>query len=77
MAKKIAKKEETGIVLSEDRPDFMGNSQRGSEDVTIDDLTIPRVDIIQDLSPQHKKNKPEYIEGAEVGMLFNTVTGKL
>jgi hypothetical protein len=29
------------------------------------------------LSPQRKKNDPEYIEGAEEGLLFNTVTGEL
>jgi hypothetical protein len=33
--------------------------------------------MIQDLSPQRKANKPEYIEGAEEGMLFNTVTNEL
>ena len=52
-------------------------SQRGSEDVGIDDLTIPRISIIQDLSPQHKESKSEYIEGAKVGMAFNTATLKL
>ena len=47
---------------------------RGSENVTSQDVMLPRIDIIQDMSPQHKKTKPEYIEGAEVGMLFNTLT---
>jgi hypothetical protein len=55
----------------------MGSSNRGSEEVTINDLTIPRLSIIQDLSPQRKKNASEYIEGAEEGMLFNTVTNQL
>jgi hypothetical protein len=55
----------------------MGDSERGSEQVTINDLTIPRLSMIQDLSPQRKANKPEYIEGAEEGMLFNTVTNEL
>lgn len=50
---------------------------RGSENVQQQDIMIPRLDIIQDLSPQHKENKPEYIEGAKVGMLFNTLTGDL
>lgn len=59
------------------RPDYMGNEERGSEQVTINDLTIPRLSMIQDLSPQRKSNKPEYIEGAEEGMLFNTVTNEL
>ena len=60
------------------QPDYMNNeSTRGQEGVGVEDLTIPRLDVIQDLSPQHKANKPEYIEGAEVGMLFNSVTKNL
>ena len=60
-----------------ERPDFMGDKARGNEDVSAADLTIPRIDIIQDLSPQHKPNKAEYIEGAAVGMIFNTATNAL
>ncbi len=63
-----------GTALAE-RPEYMGDEKgRGSEEVGINDVTIPRLSIIQDLSPQHKKNKAEYIDGAEVGMLFDTVT---
>ena len=59
-------------------PDYMSqDSTRGQEGVGVEDLTIPRLDVIQDLSPQHKVNKPEYIEDAEVGMLFNSVTKQL
>jgi|TARA_R110002153_G_scaffold131915_2_gene280919 hypothetical protein len=60
------------------RPAFMDSgSSRGSEGVGIDDITIPRVDVLQALSPQRKKTNAEYIEGAEEGMLFNTVTKQL
>lgn len=65
---------QTGLA---ERPDYMGNQERGSEEVTISDLTIPRLSMIQDLSPQRKANKAEYIEGAEEGMMFNTVTNQL
>lgn len=75
--KEVAVKEETAMMMTDTRPDFMADGNRGNESVGFDDMTIPRVDVIQDLSPQHKKNKPEYIEGAEPGMLFNTVTGEL
>lgn len=62
----------------DEAPDYVNQeSVRGSEAVGVDDITIPRVDVLQDLSPQVKKSKPEYIEGAEPGLLFNTVTGKL
>lgn len=50
---------------------------RGSEDVSIEDVALPRLAIVQDLSPQHKKSKPEYIDGAEPGMIFNTVSAEL
>lgn len=53
------------------------DSNRGSDNVTMADLTIPRLEIIQDLSPQRKKSEPEYISGAEEGMIFNTVTREL
>ncbi len=61
-----------------ERPDYMGSdAARGSEEVTIQDITIPRLSMVQDLSPQRKKNNAEYIEGCEEGMLFNTVTLQL
>lgn len=60
-----------------DRPDWVGDTARGSEQVSTNDLTLPRLSIIQDLSPQRKRDKAEYIEGAAEGMLFNTATGEL
>ena len=77
MAKSVAKKEETGMTFSETKPDYIEDSARGQENVGMEDVTIPRLDVLQDLSPQRKKNDPAYIEGAEEGMLFNTVTGEL
>lgn len=59
------------------RPEWMGNTNRGNEGVSSEDMTIPRISIIQDLSPQHKKSKPEYIEGASTKMAFNTATQQL
>lgn len=77
MANKKVVKKAASAVVSTDRPDYLGEGTRGSEDVGFDDVTIPRLGLVQDLSPQHKKNKPEYIEGAEPGLLFNTVTNEL
>lgn len=60
------------------RPDWMKeDTGRGNEEVNSNDITLPRLSVIQDLSPQHKANKEEYIEGAKVGQLFNTVTKEL
>lgn len=74
--KEIAKQDTTDLAI-DTRPDWMKDSNRGSENVTNNDITLPRLQIIQDLSPQHKKNKPEYIDGAEAGMVFNTVSNEL
>jgi hypothetical protein len=77
MAKAMTKKENGAMTFSDERPDYMADSGRGQEGVGIEDMTIPRIDVIQDLSPQRKRNEPEYIEGAEEGMLFNSVTSEL
>lgn len=72
----VTKKQSTEVAASE-RPAWMQDENLGNENVSNNDLIIPRLQIIQDLSPQHKKTKPEYIEGAEVGMVFNTVSHEL
>lgn len=50
---------------------------RGSEQVTTQDMMVPRLDIIQSLSPQRERGNEAYIEGATEGLLFNSVTGDL
>lgn len=49
----------------------------GFEDMTSDAQAIPFVRILQALSPQVKKKKTEYVEGAEPGMVFNTINNKI
>lgn len=51
------------------------DSQEGFENVTARDVVIPRLTILQDMSPQLKKNKAEFIKGAEAGQFCNTATG--
>lgn len=69
--------ESTELVLNE-RPDWVDeDSNRGSEDVTANDIILPRIDVLQALSPQIKRKDPLYIEGAEQGMIFNTISGEL
>lgn len=61
-----------------ERPAWMGSGTiRGNEGVKAEDMQIPRLSIIQDLSPQWKKGRDEYIDGAEVKMIFNTATQRL
>jgi hypothetical protein len=74
-ATQVAKKEQAGTVAV---PDYIKQGMnRGSENVGMEDLVIPRLEVIQALSPAIKKSDPAYIEGAEQGMLFNSVTRKL
>ena len=73
--KEVAKTDESSkLPFVTDRPDYVGKGERGQENVGMNDVTIPRLDILQDLSPQAKKRDPAYIEGAEPGLLFNTVS---
>lgn len=49
----------------------------GFENVTSKDLLIPRITILQALSPQLKKKAPEYIEGAAPGMFCDVGTQQI
>lgn len=63
---------------TEQVPDYIKQGQnRGSEGVMMEDLTIPRLELVQALSPCRKKNDPAYIEGAEEGMLYNNVSREI
>lgn len=50
---------------------------RGNENVSVDEMTVPRLELIQNMSPCRNKKEPTYIEGAEEGMLYNNVTRQL
>lgn len=56
--------------------DKMGSS-RGTENVTTDDITIPRIDVLQSISPAVDQDDESYIEGARAGIIFNTLTRQL
>lgn len=44
------------------------------DDTNPDDIAIPRLRILQSASDQVKKSSPEYINGAEEGDLYNTLS---
>lgn len=80
MAGKTLQKQEANTELdmfSNERPDHIGEGHRGSEEVGTNDTSLPRLEIIQDLSPQRKRSEAAYIEGAEEGMIFNTASQQL
>lgn len=80
--KEVAKAEEETkeVILAGNTPDdidFDVGAGAGSENMTADDIAIPRLAIIQSLSPQRSKTKSEYIDGAEEGMIFDKSTNEL
>lgn len=53
---------------------FSGFAGQGFEGTTRDDFAIPFLQILQSNSPEVKRSEGAYIEGAQEGMLLNTVT---
>lgn len=58
--------------LSED-VNFADDADAGSDSMGKDDMTIPRLSILQGLSPQVGKKKATYVEGCEEGDIFDNV----
>lgn len=56
---------------------FAADAGSGMEGTDKDSFAIPRIVVLQQLSPQCTRGKPEYREDAEPGMFYNTVTGEL
>lgn len=54
---------------------YLDSLPTGYDNVTSRDLIIPRLMILQGLSPQLDKNKPDYIEGAKSGDFCDVATG--
>lgn len=79
--KEVAVMENNEVELfSDEIPDFLKgkmDSCRGNEGMSQDDIVIPRLEVVQSLSACRKKNDPAYIEGANEGMLYNSVTREL
>lgn len=74
----LAKSEESKAVVADDGFDPLDQyAGVGTENVTAKDLIIPRVTILQGLSPQINKSKAEYIKGAEVGTICDVALGQV
>lgn len=76
MATNVAEKKSTNVVAI-DPSILLADVGAGQEQMTQDDLMIPRLQILQSMSPQVNKRDGAYVEGAEVGMILNTVTNKV
>lgn len=56
---------------------FRDDANKGFQNVRQESLALPILKLLQNGSGEAKKLNPNYVEGAEAGMFFNTVTKKL
>ena len=73
MIKEVAVKKETAMAVYAGFEEAAG---AGFEDTTTQDLSIPFLRILAQLSPQVNKRDGAYVQGAEAGMIFNTVANE-
>ncbi len=66
-------KRSTAVAMAVDDDAMAKFAGMGAENVTADDVNIPRILLLQGLSPQLDSNKSEYIDGAKVGQFVDNV----
>ena len=71
MANEMTAKDTGSVAL------FGDDLQQGFENMTQEDMALPFVRILGQLSPQVTDGDAKYIEGAKPGMIYNTVTSEL
>ena len=68
MSTEVMKKDSGSMAL------FGDDAAKGFENMTQEDMALPFVRILGQLSPQVTEGDAKYIEGAKPGMIYNTVT---
>ena len=63
--------------MAETNFDYLNGDSSGFEQLTNETVAFPFIRIIQSISPICKKGRPEYVEGAEEGKLYNTITKRI
>jgi hypothetical protein len=61
----------------EPAPDYIPQDRRGLEDITKQDVLVPRLALAQALSPEVTQGDPNFVEGLKVGDLFNSMTKQI
>ena len=56
---------------------FEADADKGAQNITQEDLALPFLKVLMPLSPEVNKRDGKYVEGAEPGMIFNSVTKEL
>ena len=68
---KIALPEEYDLAM------LQQDSGAGVDNMSADDIALPYLGILQSNSPQVQPGRPEYIEGAQASMFYNTVSQEI
>ena len=69
----VAEKESAGLPANM----FEDDAAKGLGAIGQEDLALPFLKILGQLSPEVNKRDGKYVEGAEPGMIFNSVSGEL
>ena len=70
--KALVKKQPSALAL----PDFVDpTDRRGADNITAEDIRLPRLSLAQALSPEVLKGDPKRIEGLESGDIFSNLLG--
>ena len=56
---------------------FEADANMGAQNISQEDLALPFLKILGQLSPEVNKRDGKYVEGAEPGKIINTVTNEL
>lgn len=80
MAKKneVATRNDNAVALPDDIAALFTEAEgSGTENMTADDMQLPMLKQVQDISDERDEDAPEYIPGADSGDFFNSVTRDL
>ena len=56
---------------------FEADADKGAQNISQEDLALPFLKVLGQLSPEVNKRDGKYVEGAEPGKIINTVTNEL
>ena len=70
----VVKKEKGGALAASI---FESDAAAGLSNIGHEDLALPFLKILGQLSPETNKRDGKYVEGAEPGMIYNSVTGDI
>jgi len=71
---RIVKREQAGALATNV---FEADANQGAQNIKQEDLALPFLKVLGQLSPEVNKQNAKHVEGAESGMILNTVTNTL